>query len=143
MRKKGSGKRGRYRASHFMDVALEAYIREVSLSLLRDVMAMVEDSGFSMAEAVKTAEDYLERGPYSGIWKNLWRSNLVSAPPGDHGELFTRIEETVKEAVLQEQQERQKNDDPTIEDTSHYKGFIERAMGQLLEEASGEIEELD
>jgi len=142
-------KRGKKRNAHFMDAAMEAYIRSEALTKMRELEDCQQTNQMDMAQALASIGNFVERAPYQELWNTQWRIMLEGGespggkpPVFDPATVFTEIENTVKEAMMAEQEQRIEQGAPTIEDTKPYKAFIDKAMDQLLEEASGEIEEL-
>jgi hypothetical protein len=136
-------KRGRKRESHFMDVAIDGYIRDVALHLWRDVEELTEVHGGDVGRALEEVGSLPLAGPYRPLWQAAWRAHVWPGPPDASEHLFGRMERAVREALLQEREARPAQGDVTIEDTPGYKEFVGRAMDQLLEEASGENEQWD
>lgn len=144
-RRGGGGKRrgGGRRGAHFMDAAMDGYIRDVALHKWRAFQDLAEAHGGDAERAVAEAGTFPEFAPYHRLWEESWRRHVAPGPSAPGGHLFGRMEAAVREALQAEQAEREMEGDDTIEDTPGYQEFVARAMGQLLEEASGEIEEMD
>ena len=136
-------KRGRGRQAHFMDAALDGYIRDVALHRWREFEDLDEAFDHDTERALEEAGAFPQAGPYRGLWVDAWRKHVWPGPEDRTVHLYGRMELAVREALLQERDERAARGDVAIEDTPGYKEFVARAMGRLLEEASGEIEELD
>ncbi|MEE8394657.1 MAG: hypothetical protein V3S29_01285 [bacterium] len=136
-------KRGKFRNKHFMDVAIDGYIRDMALCKRREVDDLTDAAGLEYAEALVQAGNFPERGAYREIWRQRWQIMVAQPQPAGEEALMGTIEAAVREALLAEIEQRSANADVTIEDTSHYANFIAKAMGQLLEEASGEIEDME
>lgn len=126
-----------------MDVVLDAYIREVTLEKWREVEDLQQAAGLTAVKALRGAGEFAARGPYAPLWGRWWRRHVKKDASQGDGELIASIEQAVRGALTEECGLRSERGEPDIEDTPHYKAFVERAMGQLLEEASGEIEEMD
>jgi hypothetical protein len=135
-------KRGRTRQAHFMDVAIDGYIRDVALHCWRDFEALGEAHGGDEARALEETGVFIEMGPYRPLWQSAWRKHVWPGAQPRTEHLFGCMEAAVREALLAEKIQRAEQGDVTIEDTPGYKEFVARAMNQLLEEASGEIEEM-
>jgi hypothetical protein len=143
MKEKWMRQRGKTRGKHFMDVALEAYIREVTLVKWRDLDDLMDAAGQTEAEALVEAGGFGERAPYAEIWEQAWGRMAAARGKAVQEPLMGAIEQTVREAMMAEKEARTQRNDLTIEDTRPYQAFIARAMGQLMAEASGETEVMD
>ena len=142
-RKKGGGGR---RNAHFMDVAMQAYVRRLAILAWQDVQERMEAHGMALGPALADVGDFSERGIFRDMWRRWWHEIVLEPMPGWEAEgthPLGPIEAALAQSVLEEQEARAADGMPTIEDTSDYQGFIGRAMGNLLEEASGELEEFD
>ena len=137
-----SRKRGRTRQSHFMDVAIDGYIRDLALHRWRDFEDLSETHG-DPERALEEAGAFQEAGPYRPLWQEAWRKHVSPGRQPRPMHLFGCMEAAVREALLAEMAQRAAGGDVTIEDTPGYKEFVARALNRLLEEASGEIEEFD
>ena len=127
-----------------MDAAREAFVRHCALEKWREMEDMRETLGFDAVRAVEEACTFLERGPYRHIWRRHWRAAVIpAAARGWGGELFVAMEEAIAAAFREEVEERRRQGDRPIEEDHEYKAFIDWAMERLLQEASGEIEQLD
>jgi hypothetical protein len=142
-RRGGGRKRGRKSGKEFMDAAMDGYIRDLSLHCWRDFEDLTEAYEHDAERALAETGAFLAAGPYRPLWLEAWRKHVWPGPPQPAEHLFGRMEAAVREALLQEREARAENGDPTIEDTPGYKEFVDRAMTNLLQEASGEIEEID
>lgn len=143
MERKRGRRRGKRKDAHFMDAALDGYIRDLTLDRMREIEDLMDAAELEREPAIRTAGSFLERAPYHGLWRTWWEREVLSASATDPLDaLAGPIEAAVRGAMLEEQAQRAAAGAPTIEDTRHYQAFVERAMGILLEEASGEIEEL-
>jgi hypothetical protein len=135
-------KSGRGRQAHFMDVAMDGYVRDVALHCWRDFEALSQTPGQDEARAMAEAGAFPTAGAYRGLWQQAWQAHVWPGPPERTQHPFARMEAAVRQAVEQERQARAERGDVTIEDTQAYQEFVARAMNRLLEEASGEIEEM-
>lgn len=140
-KKKGGGRK--FRNKHFMDVALDAYIRHVTLNKMLEVEGLAQGQGMAEAEALAAVGAFPERGAYQELWERAWGHMTAQRHGGEEQPIVGAIEAAVREAMLEEQARRADTGDETIEDTRPYTTFIATAMGRLLEEADGEIEEMD
>ena len=142
-RRRRGKKGGRRKGKEFMDAALDGYIRDQALYKWREVDGLMAGAEIDSGQALRESGDFLERGPFRDIWRRNWQEQIRGAQEPSGGTLFAMIEEAVRGAVLEEREERVRREAPLLEDSPSYKEFIARAMEQLLEEASGDIEELD
>jgi hypothetical protein len=142
MAEKGrKGKRrggGRGRAAHFIDAALDGFIRHQALLLWRDVHVMRERAGGDLAAAVAEAGFFGDKGAYEAVWKRHWTAAAAPAAGGPEDALFGAIEAATRAAVLEERQARLDAGDVAMEDTEDYNDFVRRTMGQLIADAGAE-----
>ncbi len=137
-------RRGRKRRNqHFIDVAMDGYIRDIALEKWREVEDLMDAAGLSRPRAFAAAGEFADRDPYAEPWRRWWREHVKAQAPADDGVLIASIEHAVRGALTEERQARAEQGAPSMEDTQHYKAFVDRAMEHLLSEADGEIEELD
>jgi hypothetical protein len=141
-KKKGGGrKRGRRdKDRHFMDAALDAYIRSLALQFWRDFIVYRDRQEKSAAEALREAGYFEDRGEYGALWSAHWARIALPAAERPDGEIFGQIEAAVRAAVLAEKAARLERGAPTLEDTDEYNGFLRQTLNQLLTEASAETE---
>ncbi len=143
---KGPGKKGRKKRSrrdkdrHFMDAALDAFIRESALHLWRDFIVYRDRQGQAPAEALRQAGFFGDKGEFAELWSEQWERTAVAAADLDDGEIFGHIEAAVRMAVLEEKAARLARGGPTFEDTEEYNAFLRTTLNQLLTEASAEGE---
>ena len=133
-------KRRRSKNKEFMDAALDAFIRDQSLQKWNEVEGLMSGAGLNLEKAVVSASEFLDKGPYQEIWDRWWKQQLVPAKE-DKEFLFTKIENAVRGAVLEERELRKNQSDFLLEDSFEYKEFIARQMEHLLHEAGGDIED--
>jgi len=144
-RQRKGRKGGKGRQNHFMDAAMEGYVRDLSLRKWREIEDAMETHGLGLPEAAREMGDFLERGRFYPVWRKEWEGRVLAvlfsgkAPANPMG----LIEESVGAALREERRLRVEEGLPTLEDSPGYLEFVGRAMDQLLEEASGEIEEMD
>lgn len=140
----GRGKSGRRarrpKDRHFMDAALDAYIRGQALMLWRDVTVYRERQGRDMAEALREAGYFGDRGDYAALWTRHWEAQVLPAAALADGEIFGRIEAAVRAAVLEEKATRAASGAELLEDTEDYNTFLRQTLNQLLTESSAEGE---
>jgi len=139
-KRRGGGKR---RRSQFIDVVFDGYIRDMALTKWREIDDLASVNGLTPQAAVEEAGVFPVRGSYAGVWSRVWgehfnAENPVAATTPEA--IFMRIEGAVREALTEEQAQRKARGEGDLEDTLHYKAFIDRAMENLLEDAHGEIE---
>ena len=162
----GPSRKRKYRGrkqkeNHFMDAAMDGYIRNMALEKWRVCVDAMEVNGLSLATALRESGDFPERGAYREVWARWWEERVHAVFPEDaaHGEdalhggdaayredaphPIASIEEAVRGALGEEALARESNGSPGIEDTLHYKTFVDAAMDNLLGEAAGEIEEIE
>ena len=124
-----------------MDAALNAFIRDQSLKKWREVVGLREGAEIDSLEALKSSAEFIEKGPYSKIWRQCWKQDVVDQLLGSNEHLFGLIEKAVRKAVFEEREVRKNQPNTLLEDSFEYKEFIARQMGHLLFEAGGDIEE--
>lgn len=140
------GKSGRQRRNrrpkdrHFMDAALDAYIRGQALLLWRDVVVYRERQGRGMREALREAGFFGDRGGYAPIWSRCWEAQVLPAAELSDGEVFGRIEAAVRTAVLEEKAARTTAGAEALEDTEDYNAFLRHTLNQLLTESGADEE---
>ena len=138
------GKKGRRKGKEFMDAALDAYIRHQALRLWRGLEEALGD-GVQHAQALRELGEFSNRGAYEAIWRSHWSASDLASPPlaGEpDGWLVEHIEAAVRASVLEERALRQERGDRLLEDLPDYNAFVQTALSMLLEEASGEIEDI-
>ena len=138
-RKRRGGKKRKQ--SHFIDVALEGFAREMAQGKYKEVLDLEEVNGIPLAEAYDTAGHFPERGPYFAIWRRWWLEPSAGAGPLARENLMAWIDKAIREAVMEEKQKRIEMGDADIEENLDFQNFSGRAMNFLLREADGEIEE--
>ena len=126
-----------------MDAALDGYIRDLALHRWRDFEDLTEQLDHDAERALAEAGTFADAGPYQPLWQEAWQRHVWPGPEQPTEHLFGRMETAGGVALLRERDARSERGDLTIEDTPGYKEFVGRALNQLYEEASGEIEELD
>ncbi len=141
-RRRKGGKRGKKKGKEFMDAALDAYIRHLALEKWREVTDTQESLGVDLAQAVRDAGSFPERGPYRNIWERWWQTRIVAVAAPPDSPLFGYIEAAVKGALTEEINLRRQQGDASLEDTLAYKTFLDRALDHLFEEEAGSIEEM-
>lgn len=136
-------RRGKKRKkSHFYDQAMDGYIRETALDKWKEVLDLEEVNNISLAEAADSAGHFPERGQYLAIWRKQWVETLAGLPDGmERTLLLEKIETAVRGSFEEEIAAREAEGARPIADTLDFKGFNDRAMEHLLQEADGEIEE--
>ena len=133
----------RRQGRHFMDAAMDGYIRDLALDKWREVDDMVDTLDKPLHEAVD-AVDFIDREPYRKLWMRWWQAEVLGHKAHlSTDNLMERIEAAARGALRDEREQRLADGAPTIEDTAQYQAFVSRAMGVLLEEAQGEIEDIE
>ena len=140
-REKRSKKRGKSKNKEFMDAALDAFVRDQSLQKWNEVQGLMAGAEVDQKEAVKSSSEFFVKGPYREIWQRWWHDVVIETVHDNHEHLYSKIENAVRGAVLEERELRKKQPDSLLEDSHEYKEFIARQMNHLLFEAGGEIEE--
>lgn len=141
-RRRKGGKRGKRKGKEFMDAAIDAYVRDLALEKWRQVTDLQESLGIDIAQAVRDAGCFPERGPYRNIWERWWQMEVVAAAAAPASPLLGCIEVAVDGALKEEIIARGQRGDATLEDTLDYKAFLDRALDHLFEEEEGSIEEM-
>ncbi len=141
-RRRKGGKRGKRKGKEFMDAALDAYIRHLALEKWREVTDLQESLGVDIAQAVRDAGSFPQRGSYRNIWERWWQTQIVAVTAPPDSPLFGYIEAAVKGALTEEIAARQQQGDRQLEDTRGYKTFLDNALDHLFEEEEGSIEEM-
>ncbi len=139
--KKRSNKRGKSKNKEFMDAALDAFIRDQSLKKWNEVEGLRSGAEIDSLEAVKSSSNFFEKGIYGNIWKTWWENDVIKDHSENKEHLFSKIENAVRGAVLEERELRINQSDSLLEDSFEYKEFIARQMEHLLHEAGGDIED--
>jgi hypothetical protein len=132
-RVKGRGKRRRRQKDHhFMDVALDGYIRDQALRLWRDVQVYRSRSDAAPASALAQAGFFADKLAYAALWSAHWERGVLPAAGLPDGELYSHIEAAVRAAVLEEREARMRNGDKPLEDLEEYNEFIRHTLNLLL-----------
>ena len=124
-----------------MDAALDAFVRDQSLQKWNEVQGLVAGAEIEQKEAVKSSSEFFEKGPYREIWQRCWQDEVIVTLDDHQDHLYSKIENAIRSAVLEERDLRRQHPDSLLEDSYEYKEFIARQMNHLLHEAGGEIEE--
>ena len=125
----------------FMDAALDAFVRDQSLQKWNEVQGLIAGAEIEQKEAVKSSSEFIEKGLYREIWKRWWQNTVIKTVHDNHEHLYSKIENAVRGAVLEERELRIQRSELLLEDSYEYKEFIARQMNHLLHEAGGDIEE--
>ena len=141
MRDRKKRGRGRKQGKEFMDAALDAYKRHLTLHKWRQVMDVQASVNIAPEQAVRDAGRFPGLGAYQDIWERWWETQVV-AVAGSEAPLLARIESAVGGALDEEIATRRQRGDAPLEDGPSYKMFLDQALGRLLEEESGSLEEL-
>ena len=134
-------KRKKSKNKEFMDAALDAFIRDQSLQKWNEVQGLMEGAEIEQKEAVKSSSEFFEKGQYREIWQRWWQDEVIGTADNHQEHLYSKIENAIRCAVLEERDLRGQHPDSLLEDSYEYKEFIARQMNHLLHEAGGEIEE--
>ena len=134
-------KRKKSKNKEFMDAALDAFVRDQSLQKWNEVQGLKAGADIDQKEAVKSSSEFFEKGPYREIWQRYWEDEVIGTLDDHHEHLYSKIENAIRSAVLEERDLRGQHPDSLLEDSYEYKEFIARQMNHLLHEAGGEIEE--
>jgi len=92
-------------------------------------------------EAIREAGRFPGLGAYQEVWERWWKAQVV-AVVGSEVPLLACIETAVGGALDEEIATRRQRGDAPLEDSLSYKMFLDQALGRLLEEESGSLEEL-
>ena len=145
MRDRKKRGRGRKQGKEFMDAALDAYRRHLALHKWRQVMDMqrseLASKRMAPDQALREAGRFPGLGAYQDVWERWWEAQVV-AVVGSEVPLLQRIEAAVGGALDEEIVTRRQRGDAPLEDSLSYKMFLDQALGRLLEEESGSLEEL-
>ena len=102
---------------------------------------MIAGAEIEQKEAVKSSSEFFEKGQYRQIWQRWWQQEVIGKIDDNHEHLYSKIENAVRGAVLEERELRIQRSELLLEDSYEYKEFIARQMNHLLHEAGGDIEE--
>jgi hypothetical protein len=136
----GGKRRKRAKDRHFMDAALDAYIRDQALLLWRDFVVYRDREGKAPQVALREAGFFGDRGEYEALWSGHWQGIAMPAADKSDGEIFGQIEAAVRAAVLEEKAARKDKGGEAFEDTEDYNAFVRQTLNQLLKESSAESE---
>ena len=134
-------KRKKSKNKEFMDAALDAFIRDQSLQKWNEVQGLIAGAEIEQKEAVISSYEFFEKGPYREIWQRWWQDEVIGTLDDHNDHLYSKIENAIRNAVLEERDLRRQHPESLLEDSYEYKEFIARQMNHLLHEAGGEIEE--
>ena len=134
-------KRKKSKNKEFMDAALDAFVRDQSLQKWNEVQGLIAGAEIEQKEAVKSSSEFFEKGQYREIWQRWWQDEVIGTLDDHHEHLYSKIENAIRSAVLEERDLRRQHPNSLLEDSYEYKEFIARQMNHLLHEAGGEIEE--
>ena len=127
-----------------MDVAGEAFAHQMAISIWRETEALL-DAAPSFEDGIRRLQEFRgfeQRGAFASIWQKNWEEaseqiGSVSTPP----ERLEILRETVMKSVEEENEARKQAGQLSIVDEQEGQNFIGFALGRLLSEAGGEIEE--
>jgi hypothetical protein len=125
-------RRRREKDRHFMDAALDAYIRNVALLLWRDFQVYRSKPGNTLAEALAETGFFGDKEPYAEIWQDHWERTVLSAAGQPDGALYAQFEAAVRAAILAEREQRSAAGDRPFEDQEDYNAFLRRTLNSLL-----------
>ena len=141
---KGSFKRkGKRRGAHFMDAAMEGFVRDLALHKWREIEGLLGDPELELPQVLEMAGQFMVFGAYHGLWEKHWKSHLSDLGDISEGKLYEKVEQAIREALYEERELRIKAGGETVEDTRLYQEFVARAMGVLYEETEGEMEMME
>ena len=124
-----------------MEDELAAFVRDQSLQKWNEVQGLKAGAEVDQIEAVKSSSEFFVKGPYREIWQRWWQDVVIETEHDNHEHLYSKIENAVRGAVLEERDLRRQQPDSLLEDSHEFKEFIARQMNHLLHEAGGDIEE--
>ena len=139
-KREGGRKRRRAKDRHFMDAALDAFIRDQALLLWRDLIVYRDREGQPPDEALRQCGYFGDKGDYQRLWSDHWESAVLAMPSREDGEIFESIEAAVRAAVLEEKAQRSARGEPALEDTEDYNTFVRQTLNKLLTEAAAETD---
>ena len=124
-----------------MDVAREAYARQLALDRWRDAEMLREGMGFDWPTAVREAGGFLERSPYHELWRRHWEAQVLpAAREGDPARIFAAIEAATRAALAEEETARAARGDRPLDLDPDYRAFLDRAYGRLARQTSDTYE---
>jgi hypothetical protein len=125
-------RRRRPKDRHFMDAALDAYIRNVALLLWRDFEVYRAKPGSTTASALAEAGFFGDKEAYAPIWQAHWERTVITEAAGPEDKLYGQVEAAVRAAVGEERQKRKDAGDAPFEDQEEYNAFLRRTLNSLL-----------
>ena len=125
-------RRRRQKDRHFMDAALDAYIRNQALLLWRDFEVYRVKPGNTAAQALAETGFFGDKEPYAEIWQGHWERTVLPASGLTDGELYGQFEGAVRASVMDERAQRIAAGDRPFEDQESYNEFLRRALNSLL-----------
>jgi len=125
-------RRKRAKDRHFMDAALDAFIRDQALRLWRDFEVYRARPDTDRAAALAETGFFADRLAYADLWTKHWAVTAQPAAGLPEGELYGRMEEAVRAAVLEEREVRQRGGDRPLEDLEDFNEFMRRTLNKLL-----------
>jgi hypothetical protein len=141
-RKKGN--QGRKTGKEFIDHVDEAYTDQISMSAWREVEAVLKASASLEAGIgqLRSLGDFKDRGEYAPIWRKNWEEavGLVELA-ADYPQRLGIVREAVTKSVNEENEARALAGQPPVVDEEEGQQFIDYAIGRIIDEADGEIED--
>jgi hypothetical protein len=139
-RKRGDRRGERVQGQSMMDVARQAFVRDVALDRWRDIQDLRDTVGLDWARAAQEAGQFLGRGAYSGLWVRQWREAVLpAAAAGNPAEVFAAVERAIVSALAAEEEERRLRRDRPIEEDREFKAFVDRIVESLLRQQAAEL----
>jgi hypothetical protein len=125
------GRRKRSKDHHFMDVALDAFIRDQALHLWRDYGVYRRKPDANQTAALRDTGFFEDKAPYAVLWTEPWQRIVLGE---EHAEaaLFGKFEEAVRAAVVAEREARKQAGDEPLEDLPEYNEFLRYTLNRLL-----------
>jgi hypothetical protein len=127
-------KKRRQKDQHFMDAALDAFIRSHALQLWRDFEVYRAKPGSTTASALTETGFFGDKEGYAALWQGHWERTVLTAAALPEQHLYSQFEAAVRAAVTEERQQRHERGDTAFEDLDEYNSFIRRALNSLLAE---------
>lgn len=138
------GKKGRKKGKMFMDIVDDAYAHQVSVSVWREVEAVLSASP-SLKEGLSQLlilGDFAHRGEYAPIWRKNWEEALAFIEDAaNSSERLGIVREKVTKSINEENEARALAGQPPVVDEEEGQKFIDYTIDRIIEEADGEIED--
>ena len=138
------GKQGPKKGKQFIDIVDDAYTHQISMSVWREVEAVLAASPSFEAGIgqLRSLGDFQHRGEYAPIWRKNWEEavGLVELA-ADSPERLGIVRGAVTKSVNEENEARALAGQPPVVDEEEGQKFIDYTIDKIIEEADGEIED--